>query len=241
MIIAGDIHGQVRLMEKVLKSFENNKILFVGDIIDRGDAKSCLKLLSESGAKSLIGNHEQMAIAFCNAPEADLKSFYNIWMANGGLSTLKSFGIKNKDLKSVQILVQTNALFDSIRCFDIYKIIDDMIIIHAGIDRNYLFDPYESFVWSRTPIDEVGSSVMLSFKNNFPAIKFMITGHNIVKTPAIYTNRSILQLRIDLGSFYSKTVGVFDTESKDIYKISKNDLLLVGNIKSAANSRSFFG
>lgn len=240
MIIAGDIHGQVRLIEKVLKSFENNKILFAGDIIDRGDAKSCLKLLSESGAKSLIGNHEQMAIAFCNAPEADLKSFYNIWMANGGLSTLKSFGIKNKDLKSVQILIRTNAIFDIIRRFDIYKIIDDTIILHAGIDRNYLLDPHESFVWSRTPIDKVGSSVVLSFKNDFPAIKFMITGHNIVKTPTIYTNCSILQLRIDLGSFYSKTVGAFDTESKNIYKISENDVVLVGNINSMTNSRSYF-
>ncbi len=231
MIVVGDIHGQIKLMENVIKEFKDRKLLFAGDIIDRGDGKNCLKLLKESGARSLLGNHEQMAIEFLRAPKENLITYYNIWMANGGLETLKSFDIKENEPEDMQKALNEDQLMSIIKEFSIYKLIDDIMVVHAGIDDGYLSDRSESFIWSRTSIDDIENKVANSFKNDFPHIKFMVTGHNIVNLPTVYVNYSILQLRIDLGSFYSKSVGAFDSRSGEFYKITENDLLICGNIK----------
>jgi len=229
VIIAGDIHGQIRLMEKIIKSF-GEAILFTGDIIDRGDSKNCLELLLSSRAKSIMGNHEAMAIAFSESPKHLLKNYYFIWMANGGIQTLNSLYISGYSISDTQKAINANPYIDKIKKFPIYKIYNHIMVIHAGIDKGYLTDRQESFLWSRTSIDKVEHSAISSFRNDYPNIELIVTGHNIVKNPTLYTRKNINQLRIDTGSFYTKTTGVFDTENGHVYKITENDIMLIQDL-----------
>lgn len=65
--IVGDIHGCYSLLMNKLYSinfdFENDRLISVGDIIDRGaESFRCLSLLDEKWFHMVLGNHEEMMI-----------------------------------------------------------------------------------------------------------------------------------------------------------------------------------
>ena len=82
--VMGDLHGCYEVMMKALKKInfdkEKDRILSVGDLVDRGpDSLKCLKLLREPWFFCVRGNHEDMMI---NAllHNGDLM----LWVYNGG-------------------------------------------------------------------------------------------------------------------------------------------------------------
>lgn len=93
----GDIHGEIRLLDKLLDAIlkqDPQQITFVGDYIDRGpysrDVVDRIMGLDLPMA-CLMGNHELMML---NALE-DSAFGYNpmeLWYRNGGEATLQSFG-----------------------------------------------------------------------------------------------------------------------------------------------------
>ena len=101
----GDIHGRADLLADLLARIEANeaeKIVFLGDYVDRGpDSAATLKLLFDLQQRRpdqivcLMGNHEKMMCDFIDDP-LDRGA---IWLRNGGLATLASFGITNIDAK----------------------------------------------------------------------------------------------------------------------------------------------
>lgn len=98
-----DIHGRLDLLkalwERLLKEqfldLTQDKVVFMGDMIDRGpDSKGVLDFIKDlvdthpNNVIALAGNHEWLAI------DAHIKPSYDneyIWHVNGGLNTLKSF------------------------------------------------------------------------------------------------------------------------------------------------------
>lgn len=93
----GDIHGELRLLEKLLDGllrFNPDQLVFVGDYIDRGTySKQVIDRIMELDVPffCLMGNHEMMML---NAIE-DLGYGYSpmeLWYYNGGEATLQSFG-----------------------------------------------------------------------------------------------------------------------------------------------------
>ena len=93
----GDIHGEIRLLDSLLENvlrFQPEKIVFVGDYIDRGPhAREVVDRIMglEVPVVCLMGNHELMML---NAME-DLgygHSPIELWYYNGGEATLQSFG-----------------------------------------------------------------------------------------------------------------------------------------------------
>lgn len=101
----GDVHGRYDLLEKLLQLVvehwqradrqpERCRVLFLGDIIDRGpDSARCLacvrELVANAGAQLLLGNHEDMLLAAADGNPAAQRA----WLEHGGYATLKSYGI----------------------------------------------------------------------------------------------------------------------------------------------------
>ena len=98
-----DIHGRLDLLNPLLDKLyaeENldlsvDKLLFLGDMIDRGsDSKGVLDkirdltLLHQHNVVALAGNHEWLAIDAHIRPSYDTEY---IWHINGGVQTLNSF------------------------------------------------------------------------------------------------------------------------------------------------------
>lgn len=103
----GDVHGCSRLLATVMDwidehaaghSFAQKKIVFLGDVIDRGpDSRGVIdRLLPESpnGLEMIClrGNHEDMMLRVLNTG-AGLAT----WLKNGGIPTLQCYGIDNID------------------------------------------------------------------------------------------------------------------------------------------------
>ena len=95
--IIGDIHGEIGLLDRLLKQidrFDPDLIVFLGDYIDRGPhSKEVIDRISglEREVVCLMGNHEMMML---NAME-DMgygHSPIELWYYNGGEATLQSFG-----------------------------------------------------------------------------------------------------------------------------------------------------
>ena len=100
--VIGDVHGCDHLLEDLLEKIDAEEegrgcqIVCVGDYVDRGEnSAGVLRRLHElctsrdNNVTCLMGNHEDMMLAFLDNPERSARQ----WFRNGGLQTLGSFRI----------------------------------------------------------------------------------------------------------------------------------------------------
>jgi serine/threonine protein phosphatase 1 len=153
--IIGDIHGCFHTLEKMLTHWEprDQKLVFVGDYIDRGNySGKVLKLLwelqkSHPETVLLKGNHEYIyKFHYTREPQTD-------WAREGaGKPTIKDFALEN--IKSAMAI----DFFDSLSLeYDApgYK------ISHAGIANTetdvYNEDNYDyGILWTRRELKNIG-------------------------------------------------------------------------------------
>jgi serine/threonine protein phosphatase 1 len=101
----GDVHGRRDLLEALLAAIDdesgdsNDRIVFLGDIIDRGpESRQCLDLVVQTletrpGSRLILGNHEEFMLAFLDAATPDdRQAAARRWLPNGGAETLRSYG-----------------------------------------------------------------------------------------------------------------------------------------------------
>lgn len=183
MIIIGDVHGCYRTLMKLIEQFpKDQKICFVGDLVDRGnDSRKVLDFVLNNRYDCVLGNHEEMMMD--NA---------EMWYFNGGLDTMQSFGGDYKVLKEYQERIKLN--------FPYYKIYDDVVdkngrklfLSHAGLCRE--------------DIESCCSDGMLTwYRGEMYDRKdlFQVFGHTPNKEPIttdFYAN-------IDTGAVYHKRFG----------------------------------
>ncbi|MGA1205671.1 MAG: metallophosphoesterase [Opitutales bacterium] len=78
-LIIGDVHGCLEEMALVLKQFKptpDDRILTVGDLINRGpDSRATIDFARENGIRSVLGNHEKRLLkAWRNGGRSQLKN-----------------------------------------------------------------------------------------------------------------------------------------------------------------------
>jgi serine/threonine protein phosphatase 1 len=100
----GDVHGRHDLLEELLGLIRNDaaaegyvrpRVVFMGDYVDRGDEAA--RVVGEvrgviegtPEAVALRGNHEEMLLDFLREPDLNGP----LWLRNGGLQTLMSYGV----------------------------------------------------------------------------------------------------------------------------------------------------
>ena len=236
-IAIGDIHGQIKhlddLLEKLNINFSQDKVVFLGDYIDRGaDSYAVYKRvrgLQEDYPNNVIclrGNHEEMAI------EAVGNSFYHIWNSNGGLKTLKDFEDHNGNI------IEAVKWFETL---PYYYETDNNIFVHAGIEPNLSMDEQDKYymVWAREEY--------LYSEAVFP--KRVISGHS----PSIYETDETFgrpyktiadNIVIDSGCFFSGTLTaciIEETAENINYKIvttTFEEENKIGNKKSNSKSKN---
>lgn len=141
--VIGDIHGCLSHLQKLLKRWNPDKerLIFLGDLIDRGEdsygvVKLAMKLRNEYGAVVLGGNHEKMFLEWLEAPLLYTDDLYRY----GGQATLDSF-FSEKQVKfrsPVRLAARLKQDFSEEIAFlsslSDYKVYDEHILVHAGID-----------------------------------------------------------------------------------------------------------
>jgi serine/threonine protein phosphatase 1 len=194
----GDVHGCPNTLEDLLTKkiglIKTDKIVFLGDYIDRGpDSKGVVDLIldlykKEYDVTCLLGNHEEMFIESDNDDE-----IYAFWVKRcGGLKTLTSFNVVSFDELNEDYKYFFKTLLH-------YKTINKKYIaVHAGLNfkNTDIFEDKYAMLWERnTLIDE---SLLLD--------RFIIHGHTpqkidrtLAQLNQIASNRIV---NIDNGCVY---------------------------------------
>jgi serine/threonine protein phosphatase 1 len=147
--IVGDIHGEIYLLDRLLaKIGNNNRVVFVGDYVDRGrysaDVLRRLYALNADPACSIIcllGNHEAMMLGFLRDPVMNSN-----WLRHGGRQTITSFGIPGIPAGSdEQALLETRDKLAVAMGDDLISWVGalpsvfhsgNVAVVHAGADPN---------------------------------------------------------------------------------------------------------
>ena len=195
----GDIHGCYNslkeLVENKIQPQKKDKIILLGDYIDRGDKSKevvdFIMELQENGFDivPLMGNHEAMLLdAFENEENI------SIWILNGGNETLKSFDISAvKDIEFKYI-----EFFKGLRY---YYSFEDYLFVHAGFN-DYAFNPfidYYSMLWKCKE----------SYTNPLLSDKTIVHGHNLIRISKceerVLSKHNVIN--IDTGCVYKDNEG----------------------------------
>ncbi len=213
-IAVGDIHGRADLLERLLAHAHTNypdaRVVFLGDIIDRGpDSKDCLDMveseLKRNAASTLImGNHEDLMLRFIDGGCARSKS----WCWNGGLTTVKSYGFPGyeflgedgltylRDELADILRTQHRSHIDMIRKAPAFVELPGYVLVHAGIIPGLPMEQQDPYMlrWD--------SKSLIAYEG--PLDKTVVHGHTV--TPNLLPEVCHNRMNIDCGAFESGTL-----------------------------------
>lgn len=94
MLILTDIHGCYYTMLQLLaKCPKDQQIVFAGDLVDRGPhSRQVVEYAMKNKIPTVAGNHESLALFHHNRINSTIYKDHDIWLLNGGQSTLDSWG-----------------------------------------------------------------------------------------------------------------------------------------------------
>ncbi|KFF26978.1 metallophosphoesterase family protein [Chryseobacterium vrystaatense] len=182
--IIGDVHGCFYTLEELIKYWntENEYLIFLGDLIDRGNYSSkvvekCMELQkSYINCIVLKGNHEYEFIEYCEKGE-------NLnWTRQCGEKTLDDFNRNHINYGQIR---------DWFKSLPLKYETDFLMITHAGISETE--NPYneshdDSVLWNRKDLKNIG--------------KLQIHGHTPLKAGKPLFNDHSKSINIDTGAVY---------------------------------------
>jgi len=192
----GDIHGSLesleRLLDKINLDLTEDRLLFVGDYIDRGPRSKgvvdyIIRLKDQAPPGQIIclkGNHEAMFLDFLAGGQGDMFLF------NGGLATLEDYWGDDwvgQDRESLTLPPDHAQFFQDL---ELYYEMPDYIFVHGGLKPG-------------VPLDEQVEDDLLWIRGEFITSeedfgRRVIFGHTPFKKPLLMPNK----IGIDTGAVY---------------------------------------
>lgn len=209
ILVIGDIHGCLdmlkRLIDKISWQHDKDRLIFIGDFIDRGkDPKGVVDyVLSLSKCSShvqcLIGNHEAMFMDYISGKN------HESYLRNGGGVTLKSYLVgKSKGEESSLIPPEHMSFYQSLKK---YIKLQDYYVVHAGFRPGVEIEDqeFEDMIWIREPF--------ISSDYNFG--KKVIFGHTKFSEPLIMENK----IGVDTGAVYGGKLTCLELPGERLYSV----------------------
>ena len=189
--VIGDIHGcydkLIALMNKINIDLDSEKLVFLGDYIDRGpDSYEVVDYLINLKKKYpdivfIKGNHEEMLEKYIS--ETDRFTY----LINGGQQTLESYSRYYKPTDDSLIPDEHFEFFESLV---LYQETDHYIFVHAGLRKNVPLEKQkpEDMLWIRKNF----------IQSNYDFGKQVVFGHTPLPEPLLQPNK----IGIDTGAVY---------------------------------------
>ncbi|MGF1487840.1 MAG: metallophosphoesterase family protein [Prochloraceae cyanobacterium] len=215
-IFIGDVHGHydplVTLLNEIAPGKDDN-VYFLGDLIDRGPKSAeVVELVIKNKYHCLRGNHEDMLLDVVgNGQEMSMEGF-QAWLYSGGYATITSYG---------NSIPQSHV--DWMRSLPYYLDLDDIWLVHAGVNPNMPLEAQTSdqFCWIR---DDFHSSEQPYFKD-----KLIVTGHTITFTiPGVepgYLASGAGWLDIETGAYHPNSgwLTAVDMTNELVYQVNTHE------------------
>lgn len=154
--VIGDVHGRYRQLKQLEREvpwdLETDKIVFLGDLIDRGDGirevvDEVIRLQSRNpNVVALRGNHEQMLL--------DCLDFGDLsWLIpeNGGQETIAQYGCPLHTLREIEDIRIPAEHLEFFGAMPLYHEDEHAIYVHAGLVEGESPDETDEdiLLWSR--------------------------------------------------------------------------------------------
>ncbi len=197
----GDIHGCSGPLAALLRAIVEDlaadpprsaQVIHIGDCIDRGpDTAGVIETLMRPFPSvpcpvrvvTLLGNHEDMALAALADPE-----MADIWLLNGGDASLASWGVSPAAHPSAWESAIPRAHLAFLHRLPLMHTAGGYLFVHAGLRPGVPLaeQSREGLLWIRKPF--------LSFEGVLPAV--VVHGHTPAREPQARSNR----IGIDTGA-----------------------------------------
>ncbi len=200
LYIIGDVHGRIDLLDRILAAGpQNAQIIFVGDLIDRGEDSSSVlirvKELCYHGAICLMGNHEKMMLDFLDNPiERGPR-----WLRYGGLQTLQNYGIRGVSERAregallsardrLEAVLQAG-MIDWLKNLPLHWSSGNIHVVHAAADPTIALNSQDSrtLLWGASSF----------WKQPRTDGQWVVHGHTVVEEAAAQNGR----ISIDTGAY----------------------------------------
>ncbi|MBE9180568.1 metallophosphoesterase [Oculatella sp. LEGE 06141] len=199
----------MRLLEAIAPG-SNDKIYFLGDLIDRGPKSAqVVSFVQESGHTSILGNHEQLLLEAFPNNKVHPPSL-QAWLNSGGQATVLSYG-------KPEMLIEH---LDWIRSLPTHLDLGDIWLAHAGVHPGLPISAQTAheYCWIRNEFHSITQPY-------FPD-KLIITGHTITFTlPDVPPGLLALGkgwLDIDTGAYHPKSGWLtgLDITNRKVYQVN---------------------
>ncbi|MCU0596728.1 MAG: metallophosphoesterase [Desulfobacterota bacterium] len=200
--IVGDVHGCLdmlkRLMEAIGWSPDTDRLIFLGDFIDRGtQSRGVVEYVMEISNRServecLMGNHERILLDFLDGKDT------NTFFLNGGMATLNSYRTEQQKYGGF-LIPEDHVSF--LRSLKLLIELEDYYVVHAGFRPGIPIanQTTEDLLWIR-------DSFIFS---NYYFGKRVIFGHTPFAQPLVMENK----IGLDTGAVYGNRLTCLELPS----------------------------
>jgi serine/threonine protein phosphatase 1 len=190
-IVIGDIHGCLDMIKRLIDRINwqpgNDRLIFLGDYIDRGEnSKGVVDFIlalsrCSSGVECLIGNHEALFLDYLNGRDR------RIFLSNGGWITVEGYLAEKSEEEEALVPPDHMSFYQSLKSF---IELEDYYIVHAG------FKP-------GVPVKDQELNDMIWIRDQFIYTEYdfgkrVIFGHTPFDEPFIMENK----IGLDTGAVY---------------------------------------
>jgi len=212
LIAIGDVHGELDLLKSLIENIARTipkqarriELVFLGDVIDRGPASIDALDLMIKGIRNwviipLLGNHEQGLLRLLDSSDDMYIGLFNLWMENGGFTTLTNLGCAFPHLNPMSIKDHRSTLkqalgqqrIDYLKSFQSHHRSGDILCVHAGIDPKQSIE--KNFSRSKMDHDETHWAWIrddfLDHQGLYPDEVFIAHGHTVIPGPKVAPHR----------------------------------------------------
>jgi serine/threonine protein phosphatase 1 len=200
--IVGDVHGCLDMLKRLMGiigwSPEADRLIFLGDFIDRGSqSRGVVEYVMEivklsERVECVMGNHERILLDFIDGKDV------NTFFLNGGLATLNSY--RTDQQKQAGFLIPDDHLL-FFRSLKLLIELEDYYVVHAGLRPGLPIanQSTEDMLWIRDSF---------IFSNYFFG-KRVIFGHTPFAQPLVMENK----IGLDTGAVYGNKLTCLELPS----------------------------
>jgi len=204
MIIIGDVHGCYKTLVALLEKLPDDRIIFVGDLIDRGPrSKDVVQLIIDNPKMRCVrGNHEQIMLDTEKDIHQYAWSIQQGFRSIGGRPTVESY-YPDKDPACIKFLPELKkdypSHYDFFNNLPIFIEEGNLFVSHSS------YDVYES--WNILEQDTHGEDCLLWHRGVPCRVKrgsremFHVFGHTPQEGGEDVTD---YYANVDTGAFYKK-------------------------------------
>lgn len=219
--VMGDIHGGYRAMLQCFErsgfDYDNDMLIFLGDFCDGwSQSREVLhELMKIKNLVKILGNHDVMMRDATH--QFMIYREYDLWLRNGGQTTLNSFGGKSG------ITDEEKEFIASGEC---YFVLDNKCFVHAGIPTWRFHSAEDAFKMDKVAEDDLiwdrslASRMFTAYKTNMPSklsISFdeVYVGH----TPVNVTGPLNVEFLwfMDSGAGWDGVLSIMDIDTKEYW------------------------